>query len=280
MSRVVTRSSSSATEPVFAAATNGETMEMESLLKDLSSAEERVRELKEKVQILQDANGKRKSLPENADGKENECSSVPNKKTKSTKVSKQKASSKKAVGSSARAINSTDGDDSVVSRQTIGAKRIKMIRNKVNQGIKVGLKTVKFHEGFNKVSRSVTMTDFVTMDEFEAVFGPHGTLLQPTKENKPNSKVYIKSLTGNESNAVLGVSDDHKFKAQLWRKGASFSKSHKIKGGCEVHIVDAEVKYSMGSNKLTFKCKLLNGELEDLGSFLMMRYSNVGWGMH
>jgi hypothetical protein len=79
-------------------------------------------------------------------------------------------------------------------------------------GIKNALKGIKFHESYDQTGtctnisaapvpgrnkshercaadRTITHTDYMTLAEFEAVFGSHGTLLQPTAQNKPKSKV-------------------------------------------------------------------------------------------
>mmetsp|Transcript_25135 Transcript_25135/g.45414 ORF Transcript_25135/g.45414 Transcript_25135/m.45414 type:complete len:145 (+) Transcript_25135:555-989(+) len=44
------------------------------------------------------------------------------------------------------------------------------------------------------------------MHEFKAVFGEHGTLVQPTSHNEPKSTVYIKKLSAGEMQVLFGVS--------------------------------------------------------------------------
>ena len=57
---------------------------------------------------------------------------------------------------------------------------------------KQSLKGVKFFSGYDATSREAKAQDLISKAEFDAVFNS-GTLIQPTPQNKPNSKVKITS---------------------------------------------------------------------------------------
>jgi hypothetical protein len=77
-----------------------------------------------------------------------------------------------------------------VSPRPVDATSIKITRAKLNAGIKSNLKRVKFFQGDWMVNqRTVSVNDFITKQEFDAPLSSYGTLVQPTAENIPNSKV-------------------------------------------------------------------------------------------
>jgi len=173
----------------------------------------------------------------------------------------------------AKKAKQQDKENTPPPASTVDKKTTQMAKKKLQQGIKAGLKGVKFFSGYDRTYRDITVTDFITLAEFEAVFGEHGTLLQPTATNKPGSKVHIRSFTGGQLKEALGLASDQGFKAELWRKGGKpgggfslfggvggFSKGSKVKGGCQAYITQGEANFSTAGNKLRLKVTLVNTE--------------------
>jgi hypothetical protein len=149
------------------------------------------------------------------------------------------------------------------------AKSQQFVCARLKQNIKNSLKGIKFYKGWDAVDRKVNINDVLSMEEFLAVFGNQGKLIQPTATNKPNSSVHIKELDQEDIATILGTNE---FKGELWTKGGQvqgggfflregFSKSVKINGGCQVILQQAEVKYSANNGKLLMKCTFANKTL-------------------
>lgn len=153
----------------------------------------------------------------------------------------------------------------------------KLISKRLAQTIKNSLKGIKFFNGYDATDRHVNVNDMLSMEEFEALFGDYGTLIQPTPSNKPTSTVYIKQLSADDMKGILNVDS---FKAELWSKGGrptygggwgfggfggggGFSKGQKIKGGCQVVLRSAQAKYSSNNGKLLLKCTFSNKRMFD-----------------
>ncbi|KAF8647210.1 hypothetical protein AX16_006848 [Volvariella volvacea WC 439] len=114
------------------------------------------------------------------------------------------------------------------------------------------LKTIKFDEVYEP-------------EEFQAIYGGYGLLIQPTPENKPKSAVTIISFNAKQVLEFFG--DELKgLKGNRWTIGgmparrigffgggeATFTKSEKI-GPCDVIITFMEVQYSKNNMKCTLK---------------------------
>lgn len=209
------------------------------LEKELTTARQRIGELESQVVSLQtqlSASNKRKT----------EASSAP-------------ASSKKAK---------------ILTPVTPAPVSTKLVSKRLQQTIKNSLKGVKFFNGYDVTDRHVNVNDVLSVQEFESMFGNYGTLIQPTPSNKPKSTVYIRELSAQDMQDILGVSS---FKAELWTKGgvptygggygwfgrggSGFSKGQKIKGGCQVILQSAEAKYSSNNGKLLLKCTFCNKKM-------------------
>lgn len=96
---------------------------------------------------------------------------------------------------------------------------------RLQQAIENSLKSVKIFQGCITTDHEINVND-VILHEFQAVFGEHGTLVQPTSHNEPKLTVYIKKLSAGEMQVLFGVST---FKAELWTKGGP------LHGGCGSH---------------------------------------------
>ena len=124
------------------------------------------------------------------------------------------------------------------------------------------------------MSRTIRVEQIVTEAVFHGIFGSHGTLVQPTPENKPKSKVVIRRVGGSVLYQMLG-GDEAKFRGTEWIKGGApsrsfgffgfgrggggFSKGKKLKQApVFVSSNDVEIKYSGPSSKLTFSVEFSN----------------------
>ena len=190
-----------------------------------------------------------------------EAMSVSDKKRKTTSDTTTTPSTKKLKSAVA----------TVSPTQEPAPLSIKITKQKLIQDMKNALKGVKFYDGWmDYTPRTISVNDFVTFPEFQAIFGDYGTLVQPTLDNKPNSKVWIKDLRDADMQAALGM--DETLQAELWTKGGkplwggALTKSFKIRGGCKVSILSAQVKYSLASAKLHLKVTLLNMGDEEYSS--------------
>uniref|UniRef100_A0A7S0RUE0 Uncharacterized protein n=1 Tax=Pyramimonas obovata TaxID=1411642 RepID=A0A7S0RUE0_9CHLO len=165
-----------------------------------------------------------------------------------------------------------DATAPAASSAPVSKKQTAMIIKRLITGTKQALKGVKFFKGgYDSTVRDAKTSDMISMPEFEAVFAG-GKLIQPTPQNKPGSKVYIKEYTGTEATALLG-SAATALKGELWLKGGAptrgfggffgggggFSKGKKL-GSTPLSITHMKVNYSSNSNQLSVTVSLLNGE--------------------
>jgi hypothetical protein len=148
-------------------------------------------------------------------------------------------------------------------------KQTDMILKRLATGTKQGLKVVKFFSGYDATSRDVKTSDMISKAEFEAVF-TGGTLTQPTPQNKPGSKVYIKEYTSQQANELLGTSLSN-WKGEQWAKGGAptrgfgffggggggFSKGKKL-GSATLTVLKLKAQYSLSSQQLAVTVTLIN----------------------
>ena len=144
-------------------------------------------------------------------------------------------------------------------------------KKQIIASVKANLKSVKFFTGYDAVDRKIKVDQFVPEAVFQALFGAEGTLMQPTPQNKPKSKVIIRVISGHSILRILGSPI---FKGTEWIKGGApqssfgfgffgggggrggFSKGKKLKQVVlEFHQQsgsDIEVSYATTSQKLKF----------------------------
>jgi hypothetical protein len=99
------------------------------------------------------------------------------------------------------------------------------------------------------------------MDEFKSIFDNVGTLIQPTKDNKPNSTVWIKTLTKDEISTVFGDLLS-KISGQVYSEPRSFQKQAKL-GKSNLDFSAANINYSSNTQQLKIKFDCIN---QDSGS--------------
>jgi len=201
-------------------------------------------------------------------------------------ASKKSRSFGSLSSSSSMSTPNKTSSSSASSSITPSAKQVatskKMVAKKLSQSIKNNLKPLKFFSGYDRVERALNVDDIVSRMEFDSVFKGVGCVTQPTKQNKPKSKVIIQKLEASELMTLLG---NPTFKGQEWLKGGAptrgfggygfgfggggggFSKGKKLKQ-TEVSLSqEAVVSYSTVSNKLTLKLKFCNGAVREAFSF-------------
>ena len=135
----------------------------------------------------------------------------------------------------------------------------------------------KFFTYHDATSRTVNVSEFLTRVEFDSLFEGKGTLVQPTPENKPKSKVIIRNMAGSALMVLLG---SPVIKGQEWTKGGKptrgfggfffgrgggggFAKGRKLKMNPLVAQDQAVVTYSTASTKLSVKIQFINKSVLD-----------------
>ncbi|KAH6884309.1 hypothetical protein BKA70DRAFT_1339613 [Coprinopsis sp. MPI-PUGE-AT-0042] len=138
---------------------------------------------------------------------------------------------------------------------------------------------------FQGAPKTIKFDEVLEYDEFIAIFGGHGTLVQPTPTNKPNSTVTIMHFDRNQVLSFLGPECTTGLKGTLWTKGGGprFAKSLQI-GQCDLRINSLDVNYSKNGMKCTLKF-----EVEDVdgglsrgglrGPSMKMYGSRPGYGL-
>jgi len=110
---------------------------------------------------------------------------------------------------------------------------------------------------------TIKFDEVMTAEEFDAIFGGKGTLVQPRPDNKPTSTVTIIQFNNQEQIQELFGDELKPLKGNKWSVGGqpirvgsgggrSFSKSQKI-GPCDVEIRSLETTFSKNGLKCTLK---------------------------
>ncbi|KAH6880845.1 hypothetical protein BKA70DRAFT_1411644 [Coprinopsis sp. MPI-PUGE-AT-0042] len=142
-----------------------------------------------------------------------------------------------------------------------GKMKVKMFVDRLKKDCKGT--DVKFHGA----PKTIKFDEVLEYDEFLAIFGGHGTLVQPTPTNKPTSTVTIMHFDRNQVLSFLGPECTTGLKGTLWTKGGGprFAKSLQI-GQCDLRINSLDVNYSKNGMKCTLKF-----EVEDVDGWLVKR---------
>ncbi|TEB30087.1 hypothetical protein FA13DRAFT_1733898 [Coprinellus micaceus] len=116
---------------------------------------------------------------------------------------------------------------------------------------------------FQGSPKTIKFDEVLEANEFEALFGGKGFLVQPRPDNKPKSTVTIMTFNASQVNSFFG-GDMKGLKGNIWTRGGapSFSKSVKI-GPCDVTVESMEVNYSKNGMKCTLKFEV-HGDGDDI----------------
>lgn len=156
---------------------------------------------------------------------------------------------------------------------------IEGVRARLNRSISHGLQGITFHEDYVTTSQEIHVRDILSAEEYGSTFGAVGTVVvqndqrcgSSSSQRNDRNQTCRRLLRGCDVRVALGLSpssEDH-FRANLWRKGwrgcvqghgvrPMASNGGKIRDGCKVNIVGAEVSYSIISNELQIKCTVVN----------------------
>ena len=179
-----------------------------------------------------------------------------------------KKRAKKAASSSSSSVSSSSSSSSSSSAAAPSKTILNGHKKQIIASVKANLKSAKFFTGYDAADRKIKVDQFVPEAVFQALFGAEGTLMQPTPQNKPKSKVIIRVISGP---SVLRILGSPIFKGTEWIKGGApsrggygffggggggFSKGKKLKQVVlEFHQQsgsDIEVSYATTSQKLKF----------------------------
>lgn len=169
----------------------------------------------------------------------------------------------------------------VAKKKKTGKSDVEKLFHAWGKRLSVLVKTVKFHDSYSLTE--VVVEESLTKELFEQCFAGKGEVIQPTKDNKPKSKVWIISFKDWEAIEQLFGTGNIKHDghiAWLWAKGGvprrgfgffggggGFSKSEKLGKG-QATVVSLEVHYNEVHSKLQlkFQCRYV-GRSDVFGAF-------------
>ncbi|KAI0092236.1 hypothetical protein BDY19DRAFT_990961 [Irpex rosettiformis] len=135
------------------------------------------------------------------------------------------------------------------------------------------LKKAAKSEKWQGMSRMVKFEDHFTQADFDLVFGCCGSLVQPTPDNKPTSKVWIRRYGSEEDyEALFGEAYKRdQLKGHQWTIGSIFNGKSQKMGQVQLLIGSIEVQWSKNTDKLVFKAEIEEQETDCMG------YRNPLW---
>ncbi|KAI0696185.1 hypothetical protein BC835DRAFT_1343485 [Cytidiella melzeri] len=139
-----------------------------------------------------------------------------------------------------------------------GAKNEAKTRKTRGKSLFDQLKKAAKNEKWQGGPRTVKVEDHFTQADFELVFGSSGTLIQPTENNKPTSKVWIRRYRDEQDYEAL-FGDAYKvdqLKGHEWTVGSIFAGKSQKMGQCQLEIQSIEVQWSRNTEKVVLKAEI------------------------